>query len=125
MKKNLLKVLGYSLASTACLLVATEPAMAQGLNTITSNVRGQFGGIVDVLSGLAYIGGIGFGIKSAMKLKEYNESQGKVPLSTPIMLALVAAILIALPSFLTTGQESVFGAGAQNTSINGGGALKK
>ena len=125
MKKNLLKVVGYSVASAACLLVASEPALAQGLNTITGNVKGQFGGIVDVMSGLAYIGGIGFGIKSAMKLKEYNEQQGKVPLSTPIMLALVAAILIALPSFLTTGQESVFGAGAQGTSINGGGALKK
>ena len=124
MKKNLLKVVGYSFASAACLLVATEPALAVGFNDVASNVKEQFSGVLDVMSGLAYIGGVGFGIKSAMKLKEYNEQQGKVPLSTPIMLALVAAILIALPTFLSKGQESVFGTGATKTSINGGGSLK-
>lgn len=80
-------------------------------------------GIVEILSILCFLGGLAFGIKSAIKLKEYKESQGKVPLSTPIMLGLVSAILIALPSFLTTGQESVFG--ASSNEIRGGGSLLK
>lgn len=105
------------------MLIATS-ANAQGLNTITGNLLGQFPGVADVMSSLAYIGGIGFGIKAALKLKEYNEAKGQLPISGPITMAIVAALLIALPSLLTTSTQTVFGTGSQKTGLTGGGAIR-
>jgi len=121
LNKNILGAIGIG----SLLLVASSGAMAQGLNDVTGTLMGQMPGITDVLSAVAYIAGIGFGIKAALKFKEHNETKGQqVPLSAPITLAAVAAMLIALPTFLTTGTEAVFGVGAEGTGIEAGGALR-
>ncbi len=110
-----------TLGTIATVLVAfSGVASAQGINSVTTTLLGQMPGITDVLSAIAYIAGVGFGIKAALKLKEYNESKGQVPLSAPITLAVVAALLLALPTFLATSKEAVFGTGTQGTNVNGG-----
>lgn len=118
-KEKFLKALGYTATTAALMVVAMEPAMAEDLKGVTGRITGQMPGIAEVLSAVAYIGGVGFGIKAALKLKEHNESKGQVPLSQPITLGIVAALLLALPSFLTTGKETVFGAGATGTTLDG------
>ena len=119
-KNKIMKSLGYAAATVGLIFIAMEPAMAQvGLNKITTNVKDQMPGIADVLSAVAYVAGVGFGIKSALKLKEHNESKGQVPLSQPITLAIVAALLLALPALLSTGKEAVFGAGSTGTTLDG------
>lgn len=118
MKKGL-KILGYVALTAVLMTVAMDPAMAQGINRVTSTVKDQMPGVVDVLSAIAYIAGVGFGIKAALKLKEHNESKGQVPLSQPITLGIVAALLLALPTFLSVAKEGVFGAGSTGTSITG------
>lgn len=121
MKKNLLKVLGYTAVIAGLTLATVEPAMAQvGLDKVTKNVTRQMPGIADVLSAVAYIAGIGFGIKAALKLKEHNETKGQVPLSQPMTLGIVAALLLALPSFLTVAKQGVFGAGSKGSSLDSG-----
>lgn len=118
-KKQILKTLGFAAASAGLFMVAMDPALAQGLDTITGTVKKQMPGVADVLSAAAYVGGVGFGIKAALKLKENNESKGQVPLSQPITMAIVAALMLALPTFLATGKEAVFGAGATGTTLDG------
>ena len=119
--KQGLKGIMYLGMLSALMLVAVEPAMAQaGLDRITSPVKAQLPAVADVLSIIAYIAGIGFGIKAALKLKESNESKGQVPLSQPITLAIVAGVLLALPTLLSVASESVFGAG--NTKVNAQGS---
>lgn len=120
MKKNFIKYLGATGAVVGLSLLAIDPAMAQGLNTVTNTVKSQMPGVVDVLSGAAYVAGVGFGIKAALKLKEHNESKGQTPLSQPITLGIVAALLLALPSFLQVAKQGVFGSGTQGTSLDGG-----
>ena len=90
---------------------AADPSTSTGvgLSGLTGNTTNQFEAITMILSGLAYVAGIGFGLKAALKLKQQSESNGQIPLSQPIMLGVVAAILIALPTFLTTGVDTVFG----------------
>lgn len=94
-------------------------ASAQGLNTVTTTLSDQMSGIVNVISAVSYIVGIALGIKAALKMKEHNETKGQVPLSTPIVLAVVAAILLALPTFLKTGKEALFGSGSTGTDLQG------
>ena len=121
MKKNTMKTLGLLGLGVALTALAVDPAMAQtGLNKVTTELRGQMGGVADLLSAVSYIGGVGFGIKAALKLKEHNESKGQTPLSQPITMGIVAALLIALPTFLKTATETLFGGSSQKTTADGG-----
>ncbi len=121
MKKNTMKTLGLLGLGVALTALAVDPAMAQtGLNKVTTELRGQMGGVADLLSAVSYIGGVGFGIKAALKLKEHNENKGQTPLSTPITMGIVAALLIALPTFLKTATETLFGGSSQKTTADGG-----
>lgn len=53
------------------------------------------------------------------KFKEHNETKGQVPLSQPIALAIVAGLLIALPTFLSVAKGGVFGSGSQANTLSG------
>ena len=121
MKKNTMKTLGLLGLGVALTALAVDPAMAQtGLNKVTGELKDQMGGVADLLSAVSYIGGVGFGIKAALKLKEHNESKGQTPLSQPITMGIVAALLIALPTFLKTATETLFGGSSQKTTADGG-----
>ena len=121
MKKNTMKTLGLLGLGVALTALAVDPAMAQtGLNKVTGELKTQMGGVADLLSAVSYIGGVGFGIKAALKLKEHNESKGQTPLSQPITMGIVAALLIALPTFLKTATETLFGGSSQKTTADGG-----
>lgn len=100
-------------------------AFAQGLNVVTGSLNGQLPGVVDTMSAISYIAGVGFGIKCALKLKAHNESKGQIPISEPITLFVVAAILIALPSMLSIATETIFGAGNTHTGLAGSGSLRQ
>ena len=117
---RIIKSMAYLGVLSALMLVAVDPAIAQGLNRITNPVKAQLPAVADVLSIIAYIAGVAFGIKAALKLKESNESKGQTPLSQPITLAIVAGILLALPTMLSVATESIFGAG--NTKVNATGS---
>ena len=117
--KKVLKVLGYIAGISVLALLVSDPAMAQGLDKITAPIKAQLPGVSDVLSAVAYVSGIGFGIKGALKLKEHNESKGQVPLSAPITLFIVAGMLLALPTMLSISTEAVFGGGNTKTTLNG------
>lgn len=112
--KKITQILGVLMIAT----LATT-ASAQGLNTVTNVLSNQMSGIVNVISAVAYIIGVALGIKAALKFKEHNETKGQVQLSTPIILAVVAAILLALPTFLKTGKEGIFGTGSTGTDLSG------
>lgn len=113
------KILKTSAITLSIGVLLVEPVMAQGLNQVTGVVKSQLPGVAEVLSALAYVSGIGFGIKAVLKIKEHNESKGQVPLSQPITLAIVAGLLLALPSFLETAKSGVFGSGAKGTTLDG------
>lgn len=116
-KKNM--IMFMTLMVGALLFLVAPDVSAQGLNNVTGTLKSQFGGLAEVLSGISYIAGIGFGIKAALKFKEYSEDSQRNKLSVPIGLAAVAGILMALPTLLTTSTESVLGTGYQGTTIDG------
>lgn len=118
MKKNILKTLGL-FAITATALVVGDVAMAQDLNAVTTQVKGQLPGVADLISAVAYVAGIGFALKAGFKLKEHNESKGQIPLSQPITLAIVAALCLGLPTLLSNAKGTIFSAGANGTSLAG------
>lgn len=63
--------------------------------------------VPDVMAMIAYVCGIGLGIKSILKFKEANDSKGQTKLTVPILLAVASSLLLALPAFLGLGAESL------------------
>lgn len=60
-------------------------------------------GWTNLISLLAYVFGIIYGVIAALKLKEHNENPDKMPLFNPMVFMFIAATLMALPTFLSTG----------------------
>jgi hypothetical protein len=92
----------------------------QDLTTYSTNLSTQISSATDIMSYIAYIVGLGIGFKGALKLKEHNESQGKVPLSQPITLFIVAGLLFALPTIVGISKNTI-STGDTNQSATLGG----
>ena len=67
--------------------------------------------VLDILTGLSFLTGIGLGSLSLIRLKDYaeggrvmgedgQERQNAVPLSTPIVLMVLSLVLIAIPAYM-------------------------
>jgi hypothetical protein len=123
-KKNIVG-LAYgvgALALTAVGMVMGDASLLLGVDAaaISDNVRGNFGAVADLLGGGAYLAGAGFGIQSALKFKAHNENPQQVKLSQPLTYGVVAGALLALPTFLDTGADTLFTTGGgDKTSIDG------
>ncbi len=126
MKTKFKKILGVMGAVAVGTLVAVDPALAaaptdsQGLGVIAANMKSTASSATDILSIVSYVIGVAFGIKGALKFKESNETKGQVPISQPITLLAVAALLLALPSLLEIARDAVMGTGTSNTSLSTG-----
>ena len=119
MKERNSKILA-GLIAAAGLAMFSEPSQAQTLGDIANNiVQGTLGVVNNLITGGAYLLGVAFGVKAALKLKEHNESEGRTKLSTPLTLGVVSALLLALPTFLKSGVETTLGSGATMGSLSG------
>lgn len=96
----------------------TAPANPSNINDVANQVVGNMAGVAELLSGMAYLIGLGFGIQAALSFKQYNEDGGRTPISKPVTYAVVSAMLLSLPSFLSVGYETTFANGtAQGVKI--------
>ena len=109
-----LSALGFALGDASALSMAVDAA------AVANQVRSNFQGIADLMSGGAYLAGAAFGIQAALKFKAHNENPQQVKLSQPMTYAIVAGALLSLPTFLTTGSDTMFSGGGQKNSIYGG-----
>jgi intracellular multiplication protein IcmD len=122
MKKNTLVAIAYGIGAVGCAALGVslgDASMLLGVDAagISDNVRGNFGAIADLMGGGAYLAGAGFGIQSAFKA--HNENPQQVKLSQPLTYGVVAGALLALPTFLDTGADTMFDSAGTATSIDG------
>jgi len=102
----------YKVVVFTVLTFSAFGAFAQGVGDMTigdiaQRIEDQIPGMVEVLEAAAYIGGIILGIKGILKFKENNESKGKVSLAVPIILVAASATLLALPTAINLGTETI------------------
>lgn len=119
-KKYALPALQLIGAAGLCML--PEFASAMNVGAVAQNVSGNFTALADLISGGAYLGGAGLGIQAALKFKAHNENPQQVKLSQPMVYALVAASLLALPSFIGTASDTMWGGSQQSSQLGGGGS---
>ncbi len=120
------KYMATSVAFFAAGMMLSTPAAAQGFAGLFNNTLiTQFAAGADFMSAIAYLAGVGFGIKGAMKLKDWSDSKGRDATLGQAMIPLViAGMLLGLPSVLKIARESSTGAGVQGTGINGNSAIR-
>ena len=107
------------LLALAALFVAS-PAMAQDATVggVAERITGQLGAFADLLTGAMFLVGIGLGAMAMLKFKAHNEDPRSTKITTPIVLAVVSACLIALPAYLTYVANSVVGEGAEGNQLD-------
>lgn len=93
-------------------------AQTQTIETVVNNLftGGHLAAVAQVLEALAYLGGIGLGMKAAFKLQEWNDSKGRqAKLSTAIILIICAGLMFGLPALIKIGSETLLGKEASTT----------
>lgn len=76
--------------------------------------------MVSLIVALCYVSGIGFASAGVLKFKQHKENPAQVTLGTCFMLLFIGIGLVWLPSMIQSTGVTVFGAGAQTGSSEGG-----
>jgi H+/Cl- antiporter ClcA len=113
--KTTLKIVG---ALTAAALCATAFAAPLGA-VLQQSASNNFGGINTFATGGAYVGGVISGITGIFKIRKYMKDPDRESLVPAAGFLLAAALLLALPSALSTGVDTVFSSGSTANTING------
>lgn len=126
MKKNrlaLTKAILLFMASCGCFYVQfafaqTSSAPAVGLAGIASNLALSFAPIAKLITGGAFLAGLGFAFAAILKFKAHRDNPTQIPVGTPIALILVAGALLYLPFLFGQVGSTLFG-GATEYGVAG------
>lgn len=88
------------------LFAATPATSVEGLATLLS---GTFKSVVQIITAISYVGGIGFTLGSIMKFKQHKDNPTQVPVGTPVSMVFIGASLLFFPTILTIAGNSIFG----------------
>ena len=121
MKVSFKKVI--KLSTLMLLGVGSSLAFADSGNitSIATTVTTEATAIAKLLSVTAYVAGVGFALAGVLQFKAHKENPQQVPLSKPVVMIVVAACLLFLPTILTVAGASLFGSSAQSAATAGGG----
>ena len=103
------------------LLLALIPQAANAQQTIGTMVDGLFSGqhlnvIARLMEAIAYLSGIGLGMKGLFKLHEWSDSRGqRAKISSAIIYLACAGMLFGLPSMIQMGTQTFFNTNANAT----------
>src|SRR5210317_611881 len=105
-------------------LLAASSAFADSatLGTLAANVTGSFQAIGELMTGVAYLAGLGFGISAVFKFKQHKDNPTQIPIGTPFALLAVSVVLIFLPSIYKPAGQTIFGGDQTGGGFTGAGA---
>lgn len=76
---------------------------------MVGNVTKQAGAVAQMMNIAAYVAGVGFALAGILQFKAHKENPQQTPLSKPVVMLIVAAGLLFLPTVLTIAGQSLFG----------------
>jgi len=101
-------------------LWATQ-AFAQTFGDIFTEMRSsQLGPAADILGTISFVLGVVFAIMAVMAMikRSRNTNDSSVETGSILMLSVAAACMVAIPTFLNVGVASIFGTGANQSSVD-------
>jgi len=96
-------------------------AAGQSITDIATGFIGQATAIARLLSVFSYVAGVGFALAGILQFKAHKENPTQTPLSKPVVMIIVAACLLFLPTVLDIAGSSLFGTGGKSAAEAGGG----
>jgi len=115
--QTMIKLLKITLLLMPTIVVADQH---QTISTVATSITTQVNAIANLLSISAYIAGIGFTLSGILQFKTHKENPQQVPLSKPVVMIIIAAALLFLPTVLTIAGNSLFGHNAISAATAGG-----
>ena len=86
------------------------------IGSLAYNVTGSFAQIGSLMTGVAYLAGLGFGISAVFKFKQHKDNPTQIPIGTPFALLAVSVILIFLPGIYAPAGQTVFGSSSTDSA---------
>ncbi len=107
------------LTSYSMLAAAADKSVAPAttFSGMANNLSSQFTAIGELMTGTAYIAGIGFGIAAIFKFKQHKDNPTQVPIGTPFAMLAISVLLVFLPGLYKPAAKSIYG---KTTGIGGG-----
>ncbi len=96
-------------------------ASSGDITAIATTVEGEATAIAKLLSVTSYVAGVGFALAGILQFKAHKENPQQTPLSKPVVMIVVAACLLFLPTILNIAGASLFGSSATSAATAGGG----
>lgn len=109
-------------ASVFLLAGLADPASAQTFGDIFTEMRtSQLGPAADILGTISFVLGILFALMAivVMARRARHTNDNSIDAGRIILLSIAAACMIAIPTFLNVGVASIFGTGADQSSVDG------
>lgn len=98
------------LFSSALLLAAgTVSAAYTTLGDMADAFFNMHLNVGQLLIGLGYLSGVGFGIASVYKFKQYKDNPTQIPIGTPFALLMVSIMMVSMPGLINIVTMTIFG----------------
>ena len=98
-----------SLLGTVAIMSMDQSMAATTIGGMATSVTKNFTAIGEMLIGLAYVAGIGFGISAIFKFKAHKDNPSQVPIGTPFALLGISVLLVFLPGLYAPAGKTIFG----------------
>lgn len=115
-KKAILIIAGLTVALFASMAFAG----GQDITALTTKVKTQATAIAQLLNVAAYVAGVGFALAGVLQFKAHKDNPQQTPLSKPVVMIVVAACLLFLPTVLDIAGESLFESGKSSLEFEAG-----
>lgn len=100
MKKQKLSLKLAAALTTGILLAGTDAHAAVDIGNVADNITDSSQTLPNLISTVAYVGGIGLGVAGVFKLKQHVDNPGQVAMKDGLIRLGAGGALLALP-FLT------------------------
>lgn len=123
MQSKLIKGLVISSVTIGVALLATA-VLADGgdITSMATSITTQAKSVATLLNVASYVAGVGFALAGILQFKAHKENPQSTPLSKPVVMIVVAACLLFLPTIMNIAGSSLFGSsGQQAIQYQGGG----
>lgn len=117
MKRQVIKNATLSLGLLALLVVAGAVFAAEGggdIASVAAKVKTQATAVATLLNVAAYVAGVGFALAGILQFKAHKENPQQTPLSKPVVMIVVAACLLFLPTIMDIAGSSLFESGSKS-----------
>lgn len=120
--KDLLKAILYIVGGVLLMTLGTEVWAAQqtdtGVAKVAGSVKSNIGAIASLITAIAYVAGMAFGVAAIVKFKAHKDNPTQVPVGLPIVLLFVGGALLFIPNIFKSAATTLYSSGTQ-ASVSG------